>query len=430
MNALLVASILAASPAAPATSTLEQGLKREVTLLVGEQEGLRRELERLQTLRASRVAGLQRELAILEAKAIEVAGREATARTALGALTPASPPPPPADAAPAMREALRLLKVTTSSPSSPSSSAGPLVDQLGTAIARLDALTRPQRVETGFFSADGTWRQGVVVSVGGLGVAATNEADVAGPLLSSGDGTLQLSAVMPMGAADAARQIVAGEPTALWPIALGGPEEPGASTAVAGVGVVERLTRLGIAGAFIVAALLLVVAVALGQLLTAVRRHRAVTAVAGRMVGLVASGETVAAAALARTVGGAAGRFLVAVVAVVGRGTPEDEVAALSAEASAALQRGGLIARGLFAIVAAIAVVVSAGTLDGILAAAAPEEGLAHGLATGVLPLVLLAIAAVPFIAAIVVADLVVARTRELLEVTALRLLDAATRGT
>jgi len=428
MNALILASLLAAAPAGTA---LEQGLKREITLLVSEQDGLRRELERIQALRAARVAALQRELATLEAKAIDVAGREATARAALAGVAPSSSSSsPPPEALARMREGLGLLGVV----GTPATSTGePLVDQLAPALARLDHLTSPQRLETGFFGPDGTWLQGAVVRVGDVGVAATTAADgVAGPLLPGDDGTLQIPAEMPAGANDIARQIVQGQATTLWPIALGAADAPGAASGATSAGVVERLAALGVAGVVVLVVLLTAVGAALAQLLTAIRRHRAVVAVAGRLVGLVAAGETVAAAALARTVGGAAGRFLVAVVAVVGRATPEDEVAALSAEATAALQRAGLVVRGLFSVAAAIVVVVSAGAVDGILAGAAAEGlagGFATGLATGLLPLMLLALAAVPFIAAVVVGDIVVARTRELLEVTALRLLDAASRG-
>jgi CBS domain-containing protein len=424
MNAILLASLLIA---APQGSVLEQGLKREVTLLIGEEDGLRRELERLQALRASRVAALQREIATLEAKAVDAAALEASARAASSSVPPlsSSSSPPPSSSL-VMREGLDLLAVT----SSPATITGePLVDQLAPALARLEALTSPQRVDTGFFTADGTFRQGVVVTIGGVGVAATSGDGPAGPLVPSADGALQLSSTTTAPAASAARAIVAGGPAPLWPIAFGTPGDDNPAVARAGAGLGTRLQRLGAGGIVAALALLLAIGVAAGHALSVMRRHRAVAAVAGRLVGLVGAGEPVAAAALARTVGGAAGRFLVAVVAVVGRASPEDEVAALSAEATAALQRTGLMVRGAFSVAAAVAIVVAAGAVDAVLAGAPHADALIDGLAAGLLPLVMVAIAGVPFVAACLVIDVVTGRTRELLEVTALRVLDAATRS-
>lgn len=421
MKTLLILSCLAS-----AGSTLEQGLKREITLLMGEEDGLRRELERLQALRAARVGALQRDIASLEAKAIEAAARETAARAALAAAAPPAPVTVSADATESMREALGLLAVTASAATA---TGEPLVDQLGPAIDALEARTSLRRVETGFFAPDGSWRQGTVLSLGSIGVAvADGAADVAGPLLVVEDGTLQLPSATSPAATAAARALRDDPATPLWPLAFPGPDD---DVDGAGVGPTaslgERLLQLGLGGIIAALALLGALAFAVWHALAAWGRHRAVVAVAGRLVGLVSAGETVAAAALARTVGGAAGRFLVAVVAVVGRATPEDEVAALSAEATAALQRPLLIVRGAFGVAAAVVVVVAIVAMEAALRRGA-GDAVVDGLATGLLPLGALAAAAVPIVAAIVVGEVLVARSRELLEVTALRLLDAAPR--
>ncbi len=416
--------------AAPADGALELGLKREITLLVGEHAALSAERERLQTLRAARVSSLQRDIAALEARIVEAAAAEASARAAAAAATPPSSSSAPPEALQAMREALGLLGVKAGA-----GQREPLIDGLGAALGALEAATTPRRIDTGFFAADGSWQQGTVVAVANVGVAvAAQNVGVAGPLVLSDDGTLQLpssssSSSSQLLAREAARAIVKGGPAPWWPVAFPSPEDGAEGGSATGPTRMERLVALGGGAVAMALALAVALALALWQLAEALRRQSAVAAVVGRLVGLVSAGEVSAAAALARTVGGAAGRFLVAVVAVCGRSSPEDEVAALSAEATAALKRPLLVARSVFAVATVVVFVVALVAIDGAVVAA-PAAGAARaGLLAGVVPLGVGAVTAVVIIAALAIADVVVGRTRELLEVTALRLLDTEPRS-
>ena len=432
LSALLMTLTLSSSAvAAPGGVTLEQGIKRETALLLAEQQALQAEAVRIQVRRDEQVAALQAAIAVLEGELVEAAGQEATLRATMGAPAPtATATASTTTAVQQAREAFALL----GGPAPTTQTVEPLVELLPLAVERLAAAARPRTIDSGFFDDSGTWVTGHVVQVGVVAVAAADHDGPAGALLPSRDGARQL-AHGDARAATAARALVAGEASALIPLALAADVEADEDNSVVVAGFVERLGRLGPGAAVaLMGAVLLAVLVSsllLGRTMVAAR---SVDVVAGRLTALMSAGEVVAATALARTVVGAAGVFLRAVVAAAGRPSPEDEIAALAAEVGAALDRvvhgvrlAGMVAGAVVVFIAAHAL---SGAVEGLLGSAdVKTRAVLDAFAGALLPLEVLALAAIPLALLLAATVVVVAQLKERLETLALRILDAAARA-
>jgi len=441
--ALLFAGLLTVSAstmalAAPAAITLEQGIKRETALLVAEQQALQTEVARIEASRASKVAALQAAIAVLEGELVEAAAREATLRATLGAAAPAASVTAvnTATAVEQARETFALLgPAPTTTTVEPGVEPGvePLVELLPVALERLAAAARPRTIETGFFDDSGSWVKGHVLQLGAVAVAAADHDGPAGALLPAKDGARQLARGDARSAA-AARALVAGQTSALIPLALSADVEADEGHSVVVAGFVERLGRLGLSAAALIGAVLLSLLVGVVLLARTIVAGRSVDAVAGRLTALMSAGEVVAATALARTVVGAPGVFLRAVVAAAGRPGPEDEVAALAAEVGFALDRVVHAVRLAGILAGAVVIFVSAhalsGAVEGLLGSAdVKTRAVLDALAGALLPLEIGALAAIPLALLLAASVVVVAHLKERLETLALRILDAASRA-
>jgi len=433
--ALLVVLLLLSAPAARAATTLEQGLKRETALLVAEKDALARERERITVNHDARAAVLRAAIATLEDPLVEATAREEALRSAVqarvAAATATVATAPDAGTQATVRAAFAALGGPV--PAVPAGAA-PAVGLLGEAAARLADRARPQRLDTGFFDADGAWVQGRVVRWGGFfWAAATDPTGAAGAVRPASDGALQLAGA-DAPSATSARAFVAGDDPRLLPLALGDSDGDDDAGPAVVAGLSTRLSRLGGDGIALVVIACAAFALALLPLLRVLQGHRATAAVAGRLPALVRAGETAAAAALARTVPGVAGAFLQSVVAATTRAHPDDEVAALSVETGFALERAHHAVRVGAVVSAATVILVTARALSvaiaGLLGTAdVPTRAVLDALAGALLPVEAGALLAIPWALLLVTASLVVARARERLDVLALRVLDAVDRG-
>jgi hypothetical protein len=418
--AALIAAPTAASTSTPTTapSALEQGLQRELVLLLGERDALIAERERLEALRAARVAAAQQEVAALQAKLVVAAADEEKARLALAATAaPAAPTPVPATAHDTLRAALLALHLDDDQVAAPGTT--PLVSLLPTALERLSAMASTRTIDSGFFAADGSWHTGRVVRWGSLSTATSSDG-LAGALLPALDNTLQLAPPTTSQAeVAAAAQAIATGTASTWPVAFAATssadDDEGSVTA--------RLSHLGPAGIAAAVLGLLALLTALVATTSALLRKRALDAVAVRLTALVAAGEDAAASALARTVGGPAGRFLQAAVALARHNEPEDEMAALSAEAATHTGLGLNVARGAFGFATAASLLATAVGVGDALRA---DQAVGSALAGALVPLQVLFAVAVPWVLLVVVGGWMVSSTHTQLEALALRVLAAA----
>ena len=409
------------APSTPSTpSALEQGLQRELVLLLGERDALVAERERLEALRAARVAAAQQEVAALQARLVVAAADEEKTRLALAAAAaPATPTPVPATAHETLRQALLALQLDDTLNTPNTEHSAPLVALLPTALDRLSAMASTQTIDSGFFAADGSWHSGRVVRWGNLRTATSSDG-LAGALLPALDHPRQRAAPTTAQAdvAAAAQAIAAGK-SSLWPVAFA----PTSSADDDEGSVVARLSHLGPAGFAAGGLGLLALLAAVVATTLAFVRQRALDVVAGRMTALVAAGEDAAAQALARTVGGPAGRFLQAAIALARHNEPEDEMAALSAEAATHTGLGLNVARGAFGFATAASLLATA---VGVGDALRTDQAVGAALAAALVPLQVLLAVAVPWVLLVVVCGWLVSSTRTQLEALALRVLAAA----
>lgn len=426
--ALLALCFSATSPTGPTAPTattspsaLEQGLQRELVLLLGERDALVAERERLEALRATRVAAAQQDVAGLQAQLVVAAADEEKARLALAATaSPAIATPVPATAHDALRTTMLALQLDEHlNEHPPAAGSTPLVSLLPTALARLTAMGSMQAFDSGFFGADGSWHSGRVVRWGSLATATSSDG-LAGAVLPALDNTLQLAPPTTRQAeVGIAAQAIAAGTSSMWPVAFAP-----ASTANDDEGsVTARLSHLGPAGAAaatlgFLALLAAAVATTLGLL-----RKRALDAVTARLLALITHGEDAAASALARVVGGPAGRFLQATIALARHNEPEDEMAALSAEAAEDAGRGLNAACGAFGFATAVTLWATA---VGVAEALRADQAVGSGLAAALVPLQVLCALAVPWVLLVLVGRSLVSSTRTQLEALALRVLAAA----
>jgi hypothetical protein len=426
--------VVAAFPSSThAATTLEQGLRRETALLVTERDALRRERERVDVEHDAHAAALRATIAGLEARVVEATAREEALRAALQARVSSSVPLPTMTSSTSTTPAAVFASLESPVPSTPVG-VDAAVASLPLAVERLRARAAPQTLATDFFDVDGALVAGKVTQGGAAAWAAADANEgPAGVLMPVVDGARQIANADANATANARAFVHGGRP-ALLPLVLAHQGAGEGPAVVLVAGFTERLTRLGGDGVVLCFALVASFALALVPLLRLLQEHRAVAVVAGRLPALVRAGESSAAGALVRTVPGTAGRFLGAVVTAVtsaGRAHPEDEVAALSAEAGFSFERVNHAAR-LGAVMAAAAVVVVAAraasrAIDGLLGAGdVSVRVVLDALAGAILPLEMGALVAVPWALALIVCSAVVVRARERLDVLALRVLDAA----
>ncbi|MDP2345096.1 MAG: hypothetical protein Q8O67_29395 [Deltaproteobacteria bacterium] len=432
---IVLLCLLSTSPSPSPSPSLELAFKREASLLAAEKSALAAELERISVDTSGRTAALRKEIAGLEAELVDQSARTETLRGQLAAAVgrnAAADDDVDVDVQSVILETFAALHLPA-----PTSTDGTAL--LASALDGLARRQTPQSLATGFFDHDGTFVDGVVVSWGGLGWGASGDRRAAGPLLPADEGARQVGVDD-----DRARALslafvdrpAAPAPGDLLPLLLrasttaGGPAD-----AVATTTKLQRLQRLGTGGPMLLLALLASLVFALVSLVHLRRERGSVDVVVGRLAGLVGSNEQSAAAALARTVRGGSGVFLRAVVDACVRPDADEQVAALAAAAFAAhdarvrrVLMGGAAAAAVVVVVACTTLGVAFDALAGT--ADVRPRAVLDALSVGLLPLELLALWSIPFLAALMLLSGAVAAAKERLEQQALRLIDARERST
>jgi hypothetical protein len=410
-----VLGLVLASLALPARAgALESAAQRELVLLAQERDELSRAKEELEALRSARGAGLRAQIAATQARLVSAQAHEKALIADLerAAARPAASPDDDAAVA-------RVLRAAQAH--SPAEKVETLEAALHLGVQRAREGVTVRKLETGFFSADGTFVDGAVLMLGAVSAVAASGAS-AGPAWRAGGGAFEVALADPV-FAEQARLLVTRGDAPLVPLALGAPPALAATPSTFWAATAR-------AGAPALLALLLgVLSLALSgaRALSLARTLRSARRLAPRVAALILGGELGVAAAECRKVGGAAGRMLLAIVERA-RSAPghiervEERASEVFLDASLALGRGALLASGLLVLSGCAALL---GSVSQARAAVAAMPLSAPALLEALIPVERALLVGVPAVLAALAAHALVRLVRHELERGMVRAVDA-----
>lgn len=368
-----VGALLSIAPVARA-GALEDAAARELALLAREQQELARVKEEIDVQRAARAAALRAQIATHEAHLVTAL---ATQRNAEAEVAQAAAPPTRA----ADEDAALARIILAAQQRARGAATVTLAQALDVGLKALEDGVTSRRIDTGFFSVDGTFVDGAVLRVGAIGAVAASGAS-AGPAWITG-GAFEV-ATQDARFVEQARLLVASGAAPAVPLALG--HAPGSAEATPGFFAATARAGAPAAVALLLGALAFAVALvragALWRTVFGARR------LAPRVASLVASGELGVAAAECRKAGGPAGRMLLAIIERA-RSFPralervEERASDVFLDESLALGRGGLVTTALLVASGCVALLGTLASLRTALAGHATSAAIDAAL-TGV----------------------------------------------